>query len=78
MGRNSDIQIDIESTLAYCLNDKGMTNDQAIDWIKIKFKEHGRYAVDHAESIIETSKFKAASICWANFTAGLTAPVVIS
>ena len=53
MGRNSDIQIDIESTLAYCLNDKGMTNDQAIDWIKIKFKEHGRYAVDHAESIIE-------------------------
>ena len=36
MGRNSDLQIDIESTLAYCLNDKGMTNDQAIAWIKIK------------------------------------------
>ena len=53
MGRNSDLQIDIESTLVYCLNDKGMTNDQAIAWIKVKFKEHGRYAVDHAESIIE-------------------------
>ena len=53
MGRNSDLQIDIESTLDYCLNDKGMTNDQAIAWIKIKFKEYGRYAVDHAEYLIE-------------------------
>ena len=53
MGRNSDLSIEIETELAYCWNDKGMTNDQAIAWIKKKYEKYGRYAVDHAKAIIK-------------------------
>lgn len=53
MGRNSDLNIEIETELAYCWNDEGMTNDQAIEHIRKKYIHYGSYAVDHAKAIIK-------------------------
>ena len=50
MGKLKSLMMRTEEMLADCLNDKGMTNDQALDFIKSKL---GVMCRDHAKDTLK-------------------------
>ena len=50
MGKLKSLMMRTEEMLADCLNDKGMTNEQALDFIKSKL---GVMCCDHAKDTLK-------------------------